>query len=156
MYIHVNGILKKCLRTIIILVVPLMNIYRDLLWFNKTKHQMRNIVLIQFVLCLYYEKLYNRVTSTVLTVSYFDHASKINTVVWQKQNLRVLTEDVLLLPSNSEWNMNVQGYNVVDTWPAWGEPLFLGPFWEPGLPCSSNTFHSVSYTHLTLPTICSV
>ena len=112
MYIHVNGILKKCLRTIIILVVPLMNIYRDLLWFNKTKHQMRNIVLIQFVLCLYYEKLYNRVTSTVLTVSYFDHASKINTVVWQKQNLRVLTEDVLLSPSNSEWNMNVQGYNI--------------------------------------------
>ena len=63
MYIHVNGILKKCLRTIIILVVPLMNIYRDLLWFIKTKHQMRNIVLIQFVLCLYYEKLYNRITS---------------------------------------------------------------------------------------------
>ena len=79
--------------------------------------------------------------TTVLTVSYFDHASKFNTVVWQKQNLRVLTEDVLLSPSNSEWNMNVQSYSVVDTWPAWGEPHFLGPFWEPGLPCSLNTFH---------------
>lgn len=139
MYIHVNGILKKCLRTIIILVVPMMNIYRDLLWFNKTKHQMRNIVLIQFVLCLYYEKLYNRVTS----LFEWPLCWPFPTLTMHQSLTQLCDKNKILeyLLKMSCFHHPIQNGTWMYRWPAWGEPHFLGPFWEPGLPCSLNTFH---------------